>query len=56
MRAAARTYEREDEAATGECMRCGERAHGAALERLAARRAKDAANEAEFAGDGPPED
>jgi len=56
MRAAARTYEREDEAATGECMRCGERAHGAALERLAALRAKDAADEAEYADDTLPED
>ena len=56
MRAAARTYEREDEEATGECMRCGERAHGAALERLAALRAKDAALEAEFAGDDLPVD
>ncbi len=56
MRAAARTYAREDEEATGECMRCGERAYGAALERLAALRVKDAASAAEFAGASWPSD
>ncbi|WP_428630950.1 hypothetical protein [Sphingopyxis sp.] len=56
VRAAARIQEREEEAATGECMRCGARASGAALERLAAFRAKDAALEAEFAGDDLPVD
>ena len=44
------------EAATGECLRCGERAGGAGLDRLAARRAKEQADEAEYAGDGPLED
>ena len=44
------------EAETGECLRCGERASGAGQGRLAARRAKDAALEAEFAGDDLPVD
>jgi hypothetical protein len=52
MWAAMQAEECAQEEATGECMRCGERAHGAALERLAALRAKDAADEAEFAGEG----
>jgi hypothetical protein len=51
MWAAMQAEECAQEEATGECMRCGQRAHGAALERLAARRAKDAASEAEFAGE-----
>ncbi|MBJ7440529.1 MAG: hypothetical protein JHD35_16085 [Sphingopyxis sp.] len=50
IRAAARAEEWAHEAATGECLRCGERAPGAALDRLAARRAQEQADEAEFAG------
>ncbi|WP_439569205.1 hypothetical protein [Sphingopyxis sp.] len=57
MRTAMQADEWAQEEATGECMRCGARAHGAALERLAALRAKDAASEAEFAaGDDLPVD
>ncbi|MBU0825264.1 MAG: hypothetical protein KKB78_12675, partial [Alphaproteobacteria bacterium] len=56
MRKAMQADDWAHEAETGECLRCGERASGAGLDRLAARRAKEQADEAEFADDNLPVD
>ena len=56
MRAVVQADNWAHEAETGECLRCGERASGAGLDRLAARRAQEQADEAEYADDNLPVD